>query len=147
MAVVLKNIGKIAVSAVLGETAEEEKQIRERIPSVYRYCMGRVGSMEANRIFAAVETAANRQGILDGSYRAEHALYHASLEAFQGVCRGQVVLGEVLRTVGLRFSIIVGPRYYKDSDENWLAIAMYGTIGAPIKGFEHETLGLGINHF
>ncbi|MCJ7806800.1 MAG: transcriptional regulator, partial [Clostridia bacterium] len=28
----------------------------------------------------------------------------------------------------------------------WLAVVLYGTIGAPIKGYEHETIGLGLNH-
>ena len=29
----------------------------------------------------------------------------------------------------------------------WISVGIYGTIGAPIKGFEHEAIGLGITIF
>ena len=32
----------------------------------------------------------------------------------------------------------------KDSGE-WISVGIYGMIGAPIKGFEHEAIGLEIN--
>jgi len=55
-------------------------------------------------------------------------------------------LGAVLRTVGLRFSVIRGNTYESSEEGEWIAVALYGTIGAPVKGLEHEAVGLGINH-
>jgi hut operon positive regulator len=48
--------------------------------------------------------------------------------------------------VGLRFSIIRGNPYDSPEEGDWIAVALYGTIGAPVKGLEHEVVGLGINH-
>ena len=28
----------------------------------------------------------------------------------------------------------------------WVSVGIYGMVGAPIKGFEHEAIGLEINH-
>ena len=40
--------------------------------------MGKVGSMEAHKVVAAVETAAKKNGLIKtGIYRESHALYHA----------------------------------------------------------------------
>ena len=39
----------------------------------------------------------------------------------------------------------VGSRTTQKEGE-WVAVALYGTIGAPVKGSEHEAIGLGINH-
>jgi hut operon positive regulator len=68
------------------------------------------------------------------------------MEALHGVTRGQVQLGSVLRTVGLRFAVVRGKPYEAETEGEWIAIALYGTIGAPVKGSEHEAMGLGINH-
>ncbi|WP_096437031.1 hut operon transcriptional regulator HutP [Alteribacter populi] len=139
------NLGQLAILLVVSEeTSMIEEQIQQ---SNYHSCIGRVGSMESNKIVAAIETAAKKNGIVqEGVYRETHSLYHAIIEALHGVTRGQVQLGSFQRTVGLRFSIVRG-RPYKDSAEGeWLAVSLYGTIGAPIKGQEHETIGLGINH-
>jgi hut operon positive regulator len=68
------------------------------------------------------------------------------MEALYGITRGQMQLGSVMRTVGLRFAVVRGNPYEDETEGEWLAVAIYGTIGAPIKGLEHETLGLGINH-
>jgi hut operon positive regulatory protein len=46
----------------------------------------------------------------------------------------------------MRFAIVKGPRIPGDTEGTWLAVGMYGMIGAPIKGHEHEVCGLGINH-
>jgi len=112
----------------------------------FKICLGAVGSMAPNKIVAAIETAAKREGIVDQSFRAEHALYHCIIEALHGVGRGQLTFGEIHRTVGLRFSVVVGPRFPQEDDGMWLAVALFGTIGAPVKGFEHEVVGLGISH-
>lgn len=102
--------------------------------------------MDVQKIIAAVETAAKREGLVDDRYRSQHALYHAILDALQGLGRGPLELGGILRTVGLRFAVVKGPRVLEHPDDLWLAVGMYGMIGAPIKGHEHEACGLGINH-
>lgn len=140
-------IGKVAVSLAVSNRDEEQQlmQIAEKVK--YKYYKGRAGSMDSEKIFAAIETAAKRRGLIKEQYREEHALYHSILDAFHGICRGEVALGSILRSAGLIFSIVRGPRIAGDySDGEWLAVALYGTIGAPIKGFEHEAMGLGINH-
>lgn len=141
-------IGKTAViTAFVDDTTAEELMHYARTKG-YRLVRGAVGSMQGEKVIAALETAAKREGLIDAtSYREKHALYHAIVEAMQGIGRGQVLLGEMLRTVGLTFVIARGPRASRLAAEgDWLAVVLYGTIGAPIKGFEHETLGLGINH-
>ncbi len=143
----MKTLGQMALFLAL----EEEEKVPELMAEVegrgYRALRGKVGSMNMEKVVAAVETAAKRQGLVTGGYREEHALYHAVLEALNGVCRGQLALGDVLRTVGLTFSVVRGPRFPDEkSDGAWLAVVLYGTIGAPIKGFEHEVIGLGLNH-
>ncbi|MDM5336928.1 hut operon transcriptional regulator HutP [Fictibacillus enclensis] len=137
-----KRIGKIAMLYVLDEARQE---IVEELGWIH--CSGKVGSMESNKIVAAIETAAKKNEVINGSvYRETHALYHAIMEALHGVTRGQVQLGTVLRTVGLRFTVVRGQPYEQPEEGEWIAVALYGTIGAPVKGLEHEAIGLGINH-
>ncbi|PKR77209.1 transcriptional regulator [Halalkalibacillus sediminis] len=140
-------IGKTALQLVLANS-HEIKEAEEKVQATsYRYCLGKTGSMELQKVVSAIETAAKRNGLVDDQlYREMHALYHAILEAVQGVTRGQVQLGDVMRTVGLRFSVVRGYPYPNSKEGEWIAVALYGTIGAPIKGLEHETSGLGINH-
>ena len=35
--------------------------------------------------------------------------------------------------------------YFGISRGEWIAVVLYGSIGAPTKGFEHEVIGMGIN--
>ncbi|MGV3489476.1 MAG: hut operon transcriptional regulator HutP [Tuberibacillus sp.] len=113
----------------------------------WKFCKGKVGSMEGQKIVAAVETAAKNNHIVQSDiYREYHALYHAIIEAISGVTRGSNQFGPLLRTVGLQFSIIRGNPYQSEAEGEWIAVALYGTIGAPVKGLEHEAIGLGINH-
>ncbi len=139
-------LGRNAVLLVL--TEEEENEITAQLTRLeWKYCKGKVGSMELQKIVAAIETTAKRHGIVNGElYREMHALYHAIIEAMHGVTRGQVELGNMLRTVGLRFAIVRGTPYENTNEGEWLAVALYGTIGAPVRGLEHEAIGLGINH-
>ncbi|HEX3010962.1 MAG TPA: hut operon transcriptional regulator HutP [Syntrophomonadaceae bacterium] len=139
-------IGKKALLLVLND--ESEHIYVENLEQLgWKYCLGKVGSMESHKVVAAIETAAKANDIIRPNiYRETHALYHAILEAIEGVTRGQIQLGSVLRTVGLRFSIIRGNPYDSAEEGEWIAVALYGTIGAPIKGLEHEVVGLGINH-
>ncbi|MGD6815997.1 hut operon transcriptional regulator HutP [Metabacillus sp. 113a] len=138
-------IGKQAL-LLAALTEEELVQMNLSFPDTV-YCQGRIGSMNLQKVIAAVETAAKRNGMInEGCYRENHALYHAVLEAIEGVTRGQTAIGEMSRTVGLRFSVVRGWPYEEQAEGEWLAVAFYGTIGAPVKGLEHETSGLGINH-
>ncbi|WP_027965141.1 hut operon transcriptional regulator HutP [Halalkalibacillus halophilus] len=140
-------IGKRALQLVLANSEEIKVLEQQFEQEKLQYCTGKTGSMDLQKVVSAMETAAKRNGLIEeGLYREMHALYHAILEAVQGVTRGQVQLGEVMRTVGLRFAIVRGRPYRKEAEGEWIAVALYGTIGAPIKGLEHETAGLGINH-
>jgi len=144
----MESIGKNAIMYALadGELEEQFKKTAEN--NGYKLIKGKVGSMSTEKIFAAVETAAQREGLIrEDYYRDTHALYHAILDAFVGICRGQLGLGNMLRTVGLIFTVARGPRNIEHrEDGEWLAVVLYGTIGAPVKGYEHETIGLGLNH-
>ncbi|WP_276607979.1 hut operon transcriptional regulator HutP [Bacillus sp. BHET2] len=139
-------IGKNAMLLLLIDREEEEWNLHFNELN-WSYCTGKIGSMDSQKIVAAIETAAKRSDLVrEDLYREMHALYHAIMEALTGVTRGHTQLGEVLRTVGLRFSVVRGTPYASDEEGEWIAVALYGTIGAPIKGLEHETIGLGINH-
>jgi hut operon positive regulator len=139
-----RRIGKIAV---LLSMSTEKNEFIFTLPEQWSTCIGKVGSMDSQKVVAAIETAAKREGIIksDG-YRETHALYHAIMDALSGVTRGQVQLGSVMRTVGLRFAVVRGNPYEELEEGDWIAVALYGTIGAPVRGSEHETIGLGINH-
>ena len=142
-------IGKSALLLVLLEEPSSAEAETGYLPEhrTWTFCRGRVGSMDSQKIVAAVETAAKRTGLIqEDVYRESHALYHAIIEALEGVTRGQRQLGDVLRTVGHRFSVVRGNPYENPDEGDWIAVALYGTIGAPVKGSEHEAVGLGINH-
>ena len=127
----------------------DEDTARSLMPEFksFRVITVKVGTMDLKKVIASVETAAKREGIInDEVYRETHALYHAIVEAIQGVTRGDLAVGDIMRTVGLEFSIIRGKPYVEDGEGEWIAVCFYGTIGAPIRGKEHEALGLGINH-
>lgn len=127
----------------------DENTARKLMPEfkAFRVITGKVGSMDLKKVIASVETAAKREALInDEIYRETHALYHAIVEAIQGVTRGDLAVGDIMRTVGLEFSVIRGKPYIGDNEGEWIAVCFYGTIGAPIRGKEHEALGLGINH-
>lgn len=135
-------IGRLAVALALD--GSNDSILSEARRQGFTVAVGRVGSMNVEKVVAAIETAAKREGVIGGGYRGEHALYHATLEALQGACRGNLALGSILRTAGLSFAVVKG---VKDDQGEWIAVAVYGTMGAPIKGFEHEVIGLGLNHY
>ncbi|OQP05658.1 transcriptional regulator [Geobacillus sp. 46C-IIa] len=140
-------IGRLALLLAMLDEGEKGPVLHRLEALAWRYCQGRVGAMELQKIVAAIETAAKRHGVVDGGlYREMHALYHAILEAVHGVTRGQVELGDLLRTAGLRFAVVRGTPYEQPKEGEWIAVALYGTIGAPVRGLEHEAVGLGINH-
>ncbi|KGX83947.1 hut operon transcriptional regulator HutP [Pontibacillus marinus] len=139
------NIGKMAV--LIATLSEDELAHFQDQLKGYTYCSGKAGSMNMQKVISSVETAAKRNGIIqDEVYRETHALYHAILEALEGVTRGQLAIGDTMRTVGLRFTVVRGRPYDRSQEGEWIAVSFYGTIGAPVKGLEHETIGLGINH-
>jgi len=144
-----KEIGKSAVLlALFGNEQQHVQRMNEQLKHFsYQAVTGKVGSMDVQKVVAAIETTSKRSGIISELiYREEHALYHAIIEALHGITRGQLDLGDVLRTVGLRFAVVRGNPYENSEEGEWLAVALYGTIGAPVKGLEHEAIGLGINH-
>jgi len=139
-----KGIGKIALLLALtsGDIENTKSYYENKNYVIYK---GQAGSMDPKKIVAAIETAAYREDIIRENYHEEHALYHATIEALSGYCRGQVMLGEVLRSAGLVFTIVRGPLIEDDrSSGNWIAIVLYGQIGSPKRGFEHEAIGMGI---
>lgn len=139
-----RGIGKIALLLALDEGHIEEMQKHYENKN-YLICKGQVGSMDAKKIVAAIETAASREDIIKENYHEEHALYHAIIEALSGYCRGQVMLGEVLRSAGLTFTLVRGTLVEDDpSSGTWIAVVLYGQIGSPRRGFEHEAIGMGI---
>ncbi len=143
----METIGKTALYLVLASKSAEPEIARVAQDLGYRLVMGQVGSMDVQKIIAAVETAARREGLVSPEYPEDHALYHAIIDALHGVGRGQIALGTILRTVGLRFTVVRGPQIAGEPEaREWLAVALYGQIGGPIKGNEHECVGLGVNH-
>ncbi len=137
-------IGKIAITLAVSDN-REVKFIEEYQKKGYSLVKGGVGSMNAGKIFAAIETAVFRQDIIRENYHEEHALYHAISEAFSGYCRGPVALESVLRTTGLVFTVVRGNLSVDDKKNGeWIAVVLYGFIGSPRKGFEHEAIGMGI---
>lgn len=142
-----RRIGRHAIMYAFADEEEEVILTNELKRMDWLYGKGKVGSMELQKIVAAIETSAKRLGLVNPDmYREMHALYHAIIEALQGVTRGQVELGGLLRTAGLRFAIVRGRPFKNGAEGEWIAVAVYGTIGAPVRGFEHEAVGLGINH-
>lgn len=138
-------IGKTAI--LLASLTEDEIELFRPAFDQVSYCLGKVGSMNMQKVISAVETAAKRNGLIHPSlYRETHALYHAIMEGMEGVTRGHLSIGDMSRTVGLRFAIVRGKPFPENDEGEWIAVAFYGTIGAPVKGSEHETVGLGINH-
>ena len=139
------HIGKVAT--LLAMLNDDERSPLQSIMDDVRVCEGKVGSMNMQKVISAVETAVKRTGLIEeGVYRETHALYHAIMEALEGVTRGQLAIGDMMRTVGLRFAVVRGNPYQEKKEGEWIAVAFYGTIGAPVKGLEHEAVGLGVNH-
>lgn len=143
----MAKIGKLTIKLLIS-SEEEETELLKHISSLgYKYGIGKAGTMDTKAVLAAIETTAKRKNIIqNNAYREEHALYHTSLNALRGLCRGEIGIGNLLRTVGVKFVILRGPMDTSKKDlEEWISVGIYGMIGAPIKGFEHEAIGLEIN--
>lgn len=137
-------IGKIALQLALDDTGGQGI-IKKYEDKGYHLIKGQVGTMDVKKIYAAVETAVFREDMIRENYHEEHALYHAISEALTGYCRGNIALDTVLRTTGLEFSVVRGELVEgHHSGGDWIAVVLYGHIGSPRRGFEHEAIGLGI---
>ena len=144
----MAKIGHLTISLLIS-SEEEEKELLKKISTLgYKVCQGKAGTMDSKELIAAIETTAKREGIYQtGCYREEHALYHTALNALRGFCRGEIGIGNFLRTIGVKFVVLRGPIDTTRSDlGEWVSVGIYGMIGAPIKGFEHEAIGLEINN-
>lgn len=144
----MAKIGKLTILLLIS-SEEEEKELFKKVSSLgYKICIGKSGTMDSKEIIAAIETAAKREGIFHAScYREEHAVYHATLNALKGFCRGEIGIGNFLRTIGVKFVVLRGPMDTTHSNlGEWVSVGIYGMVGAPIKGFEHEAIGLEINN-
>lgn len=144
----MAKIGKLTILLLISSEKEEEEFLKKVSDLGYKVCIGKAGTMDSREIIAAIETTAKREGIFSaGCYREEHAVYHTILSALKGLCRGEIGIGNFLRTVGIKFVVLRGPMDTKRSDlGEWISVGIYGMIGAPIKGFEHEAIGLEINN-
>ena len=145
---IVEKIGRLTISLLIS-SGEEEKELSKKASGLgYKYALGKAGTMESSELIAAIETTAKREGIFKaGCYREEHAVYHAALNALRGFCRGEIGIGNFLRTIGVKFVVLRGPIDTTRIDlGEWVSIGIYGMVGAPIKGFEHEAIGLEINN-
>lgn len=89
-------IGKFAT--LLAMLDEDEQQHYSFMLEEVDTCTGKVGSMNMQKVISSVETAVKRNGLIEeGIYRETHALYHAIVEALEGVTRGQLAIGETMR--------------------------------------------------
>ncbi len=138
-------IGKIAITLALSDKKTGNQLIKQYEEEGYRLLRGQVGTMDVKKIYASIETAVYREDMIRENYHEEHALYHAVSEALSGYCRGDIALDSVLRTTGLSFAVIRGELAVGESSGgDWIAVVLYGFIGSPRRGFEHEAIGLGI---
>ena len=145
---IVEKIGRLTISLLISSGEEEKELLKKANGLGYKICIGKAGTMESSELIAAIETTAKREGIFKaGCYREEHAVYHAALNALRGFCRGEIGIGNFLRTIGVKFVVLRGPIDTTRIDlGEWVSVGIYGMIGAPIKGFEHEAIGLDINH-
>jgi hut operon positive regulator len=111
----------------------------------YRAAIGRVGTMDAQDVYASVLTVAERAKLLDPGLNDAHALYHATHDAMLGILRDPAGLGPTFRTTALVYTILRGPRKLElRGERDWIAVAMFGSIGAPRPAWEHDAVGLGV---
>ncbi len=143
----MKGIGYFTISLLLSSESEEKDLIKKLKELGYKVSQGKSGTMDSKELIAAIETTAKREGIFQADcYRDEHVVYHTALSALRGFCRGEIGIGNFLRTIGVKFVVLRGPiDITRRNLGEWVAVGIYGMVGAPVKGFEHEAIGLEIN--
>ena len=81
----LQGTHRIGRMAMLLALADENESPVLSIPKGWKYCTGKVGSMNSQKVVAAMETAAKSNQVIETDvYRETHALYHAIMEALYG---------------------------------------------------------------
>lgn len=75
-------IGQISILAAMGYLTDVDKNLMPE--KGYSIVTGNVGTMNAEKVFAAIETAARREGLIINTYREAYALFHECLEVFTG---------------------------------------------------------------
>mgnify|MGYP000887005404 CR=1 FL=1 len=138
-----EGLGWLVLQKVLLQDCEDSAFHAQNVPPKVRVQTGKVGTLKTADIFGSIITAAKKGGIIDDTYREEHAAYVAVKEAMYGVGRGNSSFGDVLRTISLRFAVARGPLANNEKGD-WIAVGLYGTIGSMMRGHEHEVAGMGI---
>ncbi|MEG1501592.1 MAG: HutP family protein, partial [Clostridiales bacterium] len=78
----MNGMGRKAVNIVITEESKRQPLIDELRAEGMKICIGKVGSMNLEKIIAAVMTAAKREKLWESdSFREEHAIYDATVEA------------------------------------------------------------------
>ncbi len=90
-----RRIGRLSVLLLLNE-AEESTQVEELERDGWKVCLGKVGSTDAHKVVAAIETAPKENGVIQSvGYRESHALYHATMEALHGLTKAKKAAGGI----------------------------------------------------
>ncbi len=134
-------LGALVIQNLLAHNCSFEPKLP--LPGNTQICFGRVGTMKTSDIIGAIQTSAKRHGILGDSYKEEHTIYSAIIDALYGIFRGNMMLQESVRSTYLNYAIARG-LYYDTEPGDWLIVALYGSIGSTTKGHEHEAIGVGI---
>jgi hut operon positive regulatory protein len=122
----LDKIGKLTISLLISSGLEEEKNLKKIKDLGYKVMCRQSWCHENDIIIAAIETAARRELIYrkEISYREEHALYHAIIEALKGLCRGEIG-GDLLKSIGIKFVILRGPlEINRNNLGEWMSVGI-----------------------
>jgi hut operon positive regulator len=137
----MKAIGARIMNNLLVKASVSEQLLP--LPAGMKVVYGKVGTVKISDVIGSIQTAARREGLFKELYREEHILYSAISDALQGVCRGNIMLQELFRSAYLDFAVARG-RYFEDDPGDWIIVALYGRIGSPIRGHDHEAMGFGV---
>lgn len=141
-------MGKLTSLLVLLHNNEAGELIKKQLNMENcRYTVGSIGSIDLNKVISVIEASAETKGIINSdSYNERNTLYHTILEAVQGVGRGTIQVGDLLKKVDLTYGIVRGKNKKISTGNDWIGVCIYGRSDSEEKGIEQETLGLGFNH-
>ena len=107
----MEKIGRLAIFIAVASDEKRPVLVEKGQKYGFKICTGKVGTMNAEKVISAIMTAAKREEDMydNTSFREEHSLYDAILEALSGIGRVELGLGDIYRTVGLSFVVIRGP--------------------------------------